>query len=214
MTAGEASPSAVRRSTASDPAHAARRQRTARRLVIAVERLLLEQTFPELSVDQIVAEAGISRSTFYNYFEDKSDLLGALTADAMASIIEVTGAWWSLPADAPKEDVREAIEQLVGGYVPHAALMLAVADSIPHDANVREAFQSFMALGVEGIAGYIGRGQEAGALRDDLDATAAAHWLAWMMERGLSKLGRPDGDLASERIIASVVDILWKSTHA
>jgi hypothetical protein len=61
-----------------------------RRLLPAVEALLETFSYAELSVEQMVAAADISRSTFYNYFEDKNDLLGALAAGAMGALIEAS----------------------------------------------------------------------------------------------------------------------------
>jgi len=47
-----------------------------RRLLEVVQQLLDEgESFTEMSVERLVSEAGISRSTFYVYFEDKGDLL-------------------------------------------------------------------------------------------------------------------------------------------
>src|SRR5215213_3920139 len=42
----------------------------------AIERLVDDgSTYAELSVDRLVDEAGVARSTFYKYFGDKSGLL-------------------------------------------------------------------------------------------------------------------------------------------
>lgn len=41
----------------------------------AVERLLTTRTLEEITVADIVAESGLSRSNFYNHFTDKYDLI-------------------------------------------------------------------------------------------------------------------------------------------
>lgn len=205
---------APKRSSADEQARAARRERLGERLLIAVEALLRDSTYRELTLDSIVAEAGISRRTFYNYFDDKGDLLQVLTGDAMGRIIEATTSWWDLPADASRVEVEQALRHLAQGYAPHAALMLAAADAVPHDIRVREAFLRFMSLGVDGIAGYIVKGQQAGVLRADIDAGRASHWLTWMMERGLSRLGRLEGGYDPDRVARAATDIIWKSLHA
>jgi AcrR family transcriptional regulator len=188
--------------------HVERRDLNTRRLLPAVERLLEDFTYPELSVDQMVAEADISRSTFYNYFEDKNDLLRALTADAMGAITDATRRWWSLPPQASRDDLRLALQYLYESYAPHAALMRAVSESLPHDPGVRAAFTDYMRNGAEGIAGHIRAGQQAGVLRPDLDAAQAAEWLVWMFERGLSQLRPSVRD--PERVVDAVTDIVWK----
>ena len=69
-------PSGGRRSTRFERKDIERRELTSRRLLPAVERLLERETYAEISVEQIAEEAGISRSTFYNYYEDKGTCSG------------------------------------------------------------------------------------------------------------------------------------------
>jgi TetR/AcrR family transcriptional regulator, ethionamide resistance regulator len=187
-----------------------RRELTSRRLLPAVERLLERETYAEISVEQIAEEASISRSTFYNYYEDKGDLLSALTGDVMGAIIDASRQWWMLPPGARKDDLRDSIAHMVETYTPHAGLMRAVADFTSRDQRVREVFDASMQRGAEGIAGYIRDGQRAGVFRRDLDAGRVALWLDWMSERGLSELGRP-GLEDPERAVTALTDIYWKA---
>lgn len=212
MSTASSSPTS-RRAEPLDRRHIERRELISRWLLPAVERLLEEQTYPSLTVDQMVVEAELSRSTFYNYFEDKSDLLRALTADVMSTIVDATRMWWMLAPTANKAEFRDALAHLFAIYSPHTTLMRAVAESISHDARVREEFLAYMASGQKGIADYIRTGQQAGVLRADLDADAAAAWLTWMMERGLSQLSLSAGQYEPERVLTAVVDILWKALH-
>ncbi len=211
---GTSSPTpGTRRTEPLDRRHLERRQLIARRLLPAVERLLEHETFPELTVDQMATEAAISRSTFYNYFEDKSDLLRVLAADVMSAIVDASRVWWMLSPSASKKDLRTAMEHLFQIYSPHSALMLAVADSISHDQQVRDEFLTYMERGREEIANFIRAGQAAGVHRCDLDADAAAEWLTWMLERGLSQLGRTSEEYEPDRVVDAVVDIIWKALH-
>ena len=76
---------------------AARRDELRGRLLDVVERLLGEgETFTEISVERMVAEAGIARSTFYVYFEDKGDLLEAWFGDITAELRTAAADWWRL----------------------------------------------------------------------------------------------------------------------
>src|SRR5215210_7350847 len=52
----------------------------------ATERLLADVPLHELSVMQIIGEAGISRATFYFYFSSKFAVLGGLLAIVMDEI--------------------------------------------------------------------------------------------------------------------------------
>jgi AcrR family transcriptional regulator len=204
-------PSGGRRSEPLDRRYLERRDLTARRLLPAVERLLESDTYPEITVDQMAAEADISRSTFYNYFEDKGDLLRALTSDVMSAITDATRVWWMLAPKAEKADLRASLEHLFEIYSPHAALMRAVAESISRDPGVREEFHAYMSNGAGGIADYIRKGQAAGQLDTNLDPDLAAEWLVWMFERGLSQLSRTAEGYEPGRVVQAVTDILWKA---
>src|SRR5260370_1065926 len=84
-------------------ARAARRDEIGRRLLVAVESLLAEgESFTEVSVERLVTEARISRSTFSVYFQDKGHLPGALTARVWNTLDDGArprrGAEWRRPA--------------------------------------------------------------------------------------------------------------------
>lgn len=55
-----------------------RRARTRRALVEAGLRLLALRPIDAVSIDEIVAEAGVGKGSFYNHFEDKAALAGAI----------------------------------------------------------------------------------------------------------------------------------------
>lgn len=205
--------SGARRAEPFDRGHLERRYLIARRLVPAVERLLESETFPELTVDQMVVEARISRSTFYNYFEGKEDLLRAMTGEVMSAVVDATRVWWMLPPGAPKEELLAALRHLYEFYAPHSSLMLAVAESVPYDSRVRDEFMAYMEQVMSGIRNYIRSGQEAGILRPEIDAELAAQWLTCMFERGLSKLSRASRNLDPARMVDSAADIIWKALH-
>ncbi len=206
-------PSGGRRSEPLDRRHIERRELVSRWLLPAVERLLDEESYPALTVEQMAAEAEISRSSFYNYFEDKGDLLRALTDDVMSKSLDASRVWWMLPPNAGKEELRGALRHLVEVYTPHAVLMRAVSETISHDSRVRAEYLDYMANGVAGIAEYVRAGQAAGAIRPDLDATAVGEWFTWGFERGLLQLSLRSSTFDPERMVTAMVDILWKALH-
>ncbi|HZG54862.1 FAD-dependent oxidoreductase [Paenibacillus sp.] len=57
------------------------------RVVETAVRLFVERGYEQVSVDEIIQAANISKGTFYHYFESKEDLLGELTS-VQADIVE------------------------------------------------------------------------------------------------------------------------------
>ena len=77
----------------SQPRRTARRDEVRGRLLQVVERMLDDgEGYTEISVERMVAQAGIARSTFYVYFEDKGDLLEAWFGEITAGLRNAAAA--------------------------------------------------------------------------------------------------------------------------
>lgn len=57
-----------------------RKRETARALTDAARRLTVEHGFARFTVEQLCTEAGVSRRTFFNYFESKENAVFGVTA--------------------------------------------------------------------------------------------------------------------------------------
>ncbi|GAB2532536.1 mycofactocin system transcriptional regulator [Nocardia heshunensis] len=93
-----------------DPAQARRGRppgTTARAVELIAIRLFAEQGFDETTVEEIAAEAGISRRTFFRYFESKSAVLWYQFDGEVARLRE---AFTQVPDDV---DLMDAIRQVV-----------------------------------------------------------------------------------------------------
>src|SRR5947209_20107000 len=74
-----------------------RREQMERRLLDATERLMRDgASFTELSVDRLSTEAGISRASFYIYFEDKGHLLRCLAVQVFGDLVAGAERWWGV----------------------------------------------------------------------------------------------------------------------
>jgi AcrR family transcriptional regulator len=196
-------------------ARAQRRDETRGRLLEVVERLLGEgENFTEISVERLVSEAGISRSTFYVYFEDKGDLLSAWFSEIIEELVEATAGWWSLDETATRDDLRAVLDRVVRTYKPHTVLMAATYDAAAYDASVRELVESMMETNVATLRKHIKAGQKAGFVDPSLPAAQTAQWLTWMAERGLHQLVRRASDAELDGLIDAYTGIVWNTLYA
>ncbi len=204
-------PSVTRKSRSN---RAQRRESVQRELLGAVERLLEGgESYTELSVERLVAEAGISRSTFYVYFEDKGDLLRALTEDVVVEVGQAGRVWWELPPDAPKQEIRDALKQVFNTYRSHGAVFGAVVDTAAYDPGVRNQFGALVLGLISELATHIREGQEQGYVKQGLDPDRTAAWLTWMAERGLHQLVAAASEEESELLVDSLADIVWNALY-
>jgi TetR/AcrR family transcriptional regulator, ethionamide resistance regulator len=194
---------------------AARRDQLRGQLLEVVERLIDEgESFTEISVERIAAEAGVSRSTFYVYFADKGDMLSAWVGDIAAELAVALSGWWAMDANARREDLRSVLENAVRVYRPHMALMAAAFHAATYDAGVRELTGKFMDENIAALQQYIEAGQESGFVDPSLPAGDVASWLLWMAERGFHVILRDADDATIERQLDAYTAIVWNTLYA
>jgi AcrR family transcriptional regulator len=199
----------------SQSSRARRREEIRDRLRAAVEELMAGgESYTELSVERIVKEAGLSRATFYVYFEDKGDLLRSLAEDFVERILHAAANWWELPADATKQDLRTALSTIFDAYIPHKVVMAAVVEVAAYDAALRSLFGDLLARASSEVADHLAAGQAGGHVRGDLDPQRTAAWLTWMAERGLYQLVAPATPAAAARLLDALTDITWNTLYA
>lgn len=194
---------------------AQRRDEIRSKMLTAVEEMLAEgESFTELSVERLVARAGVARSTFYVYFEDKGELLRGWLEDITGELDAVAKRWWSLDADASRDDLRGALAAVLGVYRPHTPLMAAAFDAAAYDPAVRETVMTLMTFNTAGLRKHIKAGQRDGFVDPDLQANEVALWLTWMAERGLHQLVRGADDATFDRLLDAYTTIIWNTLYA
>ncbi len=186
-----------------------------RRLLEAVETCIAEgESFAELSVERLVGKAGVSRSTFYVYFQDKGDLLTAWFEDVSAELADVASDWWGIDGSASRADVHQALDLIVRRYQPHMTLMAAVYDTASYDASVQALVGTMMGSNIAGLRKHIRVGQANGFIDPELAPAETAAWLTWMAERGFHQLVRNASPSAVNRLIDAYAGIVWNTLYA
>lgn len=193
----------------------ARRDALRAQVLSIVERQLRSgETFANISVASVVAEAGISRSTFYAYFVDKSTLLRTWYAEFTQVILDAAESWWSLDGTATIQDVRAALERIMDAYRAHPELMAATHEAIGTDHGVREAVDDAMRRYIDGLRAHIETGQAGGFIDRSLPAAETAYWLQWMAERGLHRMVREEPESRQKLLAEAYAGIVWNSLYA
>jgi AcrR family transcriptional regulator len=192
-----------------------RRALLARHFVAVVEKLIEGgEAYADLSVESLITAAGISRSTFYAYFEDKGALLGAMAEDVTAELFTTGESWWSFPDDGDKQALREALRPAIEMHRRHHAILGAVADTAAYDARVREQHLRLVGGVAENLAAHVRGAQRRGAACPDLDAVRVSRWLIWMQERGLHQLVAPAAPGEAGKLLDALTDIVWRTLYA
>src|SRR2546421_11604475 len=102
----------------------------------ATEQLLGEgASYADLNIERIATRAGISRTAFYFYFDDKRELLLRLTEDVAELLYAEGDAWWSGEGDGPAE-LDSALRKVIALYREHGVLLRAVVEAAAADDAV------------------------------------------------------------------------------
>jgi AcrR family transcriptional regulator len=142
---------------------------TRRRLVRAAARLWSENGYDATTVEELCAEAGVGRTTFYLYFESKEQLLLELThATAKGVAADVEDAVTTGTLD---EQLRAFVDGLVRRMetVPKSLAALTMRTAIASSFKLTEATTDVV-LFDDIFAGIIRDAQERGELRADVDS--------------------------------------------
>ena len=204
-------PSVTRRSQAS---RQERREQIERRLLDATEHLRADgASFTELSVDRLATAAGISRASFYVYFEDKGDLLLRLAGRVFENLADAGERWWRVAQRLDSADAAAAMSGIIAGYREHQPLLVALGELAAYDPQVGAAYQELLTDISVRLAAVIDAGQQAGAIRTELPAATTASVLTWMTERACQQNlpSRPtsyDAELAE-----ALTQIVWATLY-
>jgi AcrR family transcriptional regulator len=81
----------IRRMTQLEPNEDPRRRRTRQDLMAAFFSLVLSQRYHEIRVGDVLARSGVSRSTFYEHFRNKDELLAASLEGPFQTLAHLVG---------------------------------------------------------------------------------------------------------------------------
>jgi AcrR family transcriptional regulator len=192
-----------------------RREEARARLVAILTRLLSEgEAYHDISVDRLAGEAGLSRTTFYVYFEDKGDLLRGWFAAVTDELMAAGTGWWALGPDMTREDLRAALGHIVDSYRPHVTMMTAMHDAAGSDAMARAAVAGAMDGYVAALRTHIETGRREGFVDPSLPAAETAFWLQAMAERGFHRAAATADPAAVDRLVDAYAGIVWNALYA
>jgi AcrR family transcriptional regulator len=121
------------------------RQESRAQIVAAAERLVRRRSYAELSVEEVMAEAGLGRTIFYRHFDDLADLLVRTCREAIEALLEAQRALGQARPDQDPKAVRRALRAAVEVYAHHGPLLRAVAEAAAGDPQIAEGYEAMRA---------------------------------------------------------------------
>ena len=135
------------------------RQQSRQRIVVAATELVRRRAYPELSVDEVMREAGMGRTIFYRHFDDLADLLLRASREAVDELYDAQRTIGHARPDEEPEALGRALRAAVAVYHRHGPLLRAVTEAAAGDeqiardhAALRTRFDDFVEESLRGLA--------------------------------------------------------------
>ncbi len=153
-----------------------RREVVKGRLRTALCDLAADRTFRDVTVAEITTAAGLSRSAFYFYYDDKRDLL-------IEAVEGISGASFALTSGHLDED-RDAAETLkhvlranAAAWKVHAPLLRSVVEASTYDEVVGTFWSGIIVGFMETVIARLRTDQGRGLIPDEIDVTTCGEIL-------------------------------------
>lgn len=121
------------------------RQESRDRIIAAAAELVRSRSYAELSVEEVMARAGLGRTIFYRHFDDLADLLLRAGREAIDELYEAQRALGQARPDEDPDAVRRAMAAAAGVYERHGPLLRAVSEAAAGDAQIARDYERMRA---------------------------------------------------------------------
>jgi len=138
-------------------------ERTRLAILDGALELLWSRPFRDMTVADVMAIAGASRSAFYRYFDDLYALMEALLLGLEEDIFEAAAPWFSSEGD-PQVLLRESLSKLVSVCHERGPLLRAVAEASITDERLETSWASFLLQFDDAVTAQIEKQQAQGLI--------------------------------------------------
>jgi AcrR family transcriptional regulator len=182
------------------------RRRTA--LLEALDHHLREESLDSINIADISRRAGVTRSAFYFYFDNKASAVAALMEEMYDESLDAAAL---LRGDGtPAERVEGMVRALFAAWERHEHLYRAMYDARATSSTVRELWDNDRESFVPVVAEVIEAERAAGAAPAGPDAAHLASVLLELNDRMLERLAL-GGPLGRDDLVDAVVAV-WVHT--
>lgn len=180
-------------------------------ILAATERLLARKSLADVTVADIMDEAGVARGTFYHYFGSKYSVVIALMGHVRDELFD------SFSSDldrgdpgAPETTLRASLDSVIALWASHRPVLRAVSENWQAVPELRSIWLSLFERFAGSVADRLDRERAHGTAPLGADSREIAATLVYASERLMyvSGLGA-DEDFPDESAMADYVVALW-----
>ncbi|WP_028473412.1 TetR/AcrR family transcriptional regulator [Nocardioides alkalitolerans] len=151
----------------------------------ATEKLMVSKTFADITVADILTQAGMSRANFYHYFASKYDVLAALLLRLGNEAAELARTRIVSPDRISTQLVETVMTQSLELWRAHGTVLCAASEWAHEIEEIGAAWADMRRRFVEPMTEHLRRDRAAAGLPDHGDDATVATLLACGIERTL-----------------------------
>lgn len=175
--------------------------------------LLRDTPLRTLSIDDLAKRAGLSRSSFYFYFESKWQVLFAMLGPITEDVFTASRLIFERPVDMdPQEAIEQASAEVVTVWHRHGHILREVGDAVGAEPDLRSQWDSMLGQFIQAAAAAIERDRAAGVALDGPPPRALAAALMWMGERNLGLMSMRSGNAIPSEDAVDTIATVWLRT--
>jgi AcrR family transcriptional regulator len=172
--------------------------------------LLADTSFSDLTIGQIAAAAGVSRSLFYFYFADKAQILLLLYSDVLEEMSAELERWFADPAKHAEPWSAASIRAAVTVALRNANVVCAALDSRGTHPEIDQTWNVYFDRAVDRCTLLIERERAAGlAPSAGPSAHSLARALMHMTLHSIHELLRAGGNAVDAEELIDTLTVLW-----
>ena len=156
-----------------------KRRTSSRARIIESVTTILESgvRYADVPVERILTTANVSRSTFYQWFADKGDLIESAAEPFFAAFWDVSDKWWMRTEALGPDDLADIITRMFQLGREHGPVWRAFLETVDADARLRNQFGSFLEVYTAKIADRLRRDRDEGVAPADMDPEQTARFI-------------------------------------
>lgn len=180
------------------------------RLLREAEALLADRPLNSIGIDELAQAAGISRSSFYFYFESRQALLRTLGERAQEELFMSAAGWLNRMDEPPDEALSRTLAANLALWRRHGPVLRALYDARNGDEQTRALWRAIARRYVDATAAQIERERGAGlAPPAPPDARGLARILTGMNIRAFYDASRQTASRRRDEELIDALATVW-----
>lgn len=167
-------------------------------------------SFAELSIEDLTGRAGLSRPSFYFYFESKQQALMAALVEVREEMLGRAQVFLHGSSPNPMQEIQDAISGVVQVWRENQSLMRALVEAAATDKEVWKGLVEFIEAFVEPTASRVVQVWKAQG--HEMPISAARELctiLLWSNERNFYRATVSDFDESRWEALAHTITAIW-----